>query len=118
MLIQCDESVYRTSVKYVYNKKGQKCGCVVGIAHPDYSKPLIGVSRCKLNDDTFSKKRAVELAVNRAKAWAGDDLDSKLNKHFSKCKNLELQIKFCNAIDFVSKMLSGKITEYKDFPVG
>lgn len=108
-------------VKYVYEDeilKDKRIGCVVGLKPNGSSEHKIGLSRCKLNEDSFRKDTARKLAVGRALAWSDTKnlTDVYINKYFKDCKNLELQIKFANAIDFVNKMLDNKGSEYTPFP--
>lgn len=102
-------------IKYVYNRKGQKYGCVVGSIEDDILR--IGISRCNLKIDDFSKKKAVYLAFKRAYAWGKfvkEDWDKVIlnhpgNKHvvsyLDKVVSHEDEDKFMSAIDFVLKGL-------------
>ena len=53
----------KQSIKYVYDEKGRKYGCVVGLKHvlgQDDNRIIVGVSRCKLSEENLNRKKARE----------------------------------------------------------
>lgn len=109
----------RESIKYIYDVKGRKYGCVVALRQSDNSPPMIGISRCNMKEDNFSKKKAVKLAKERALKWgyvtvASDAPPSDWfpNNHISKYlqgfSNVHEEFKFMEAIEFVIKRTKPK----------
>lgn len=114
----------KQSIKYVYDEKGRKYGVVVGLHISENTFPLIGVARCNMKADNFSKKKAVELAKARALKWGHVKVnpdpivlnDYKIyewdNEHLSKYlngfTNGNEETKFMKAIDFVIEKIQPK----------
>lgn len=107
----------REVIKYVYDGKDRKYGCVVALHISENTLPLVGIARCNMKADNFSKKKAVELAKARAMKWGyvkvnpdpivlNDEKiyewdNSHLSGYLEKFTNGSEEIKFMNAIDYV-----------------
>lgn len=103
----------RESIKYVYDSKGRRYGCVVGIKENADSLDMIGISRCKLSEDDFCKKKAVALARERAIKW--NKRDGSEAGHYCRMYDYLLKFqyngvneeeKFHEAIRFVKETLN------------
>lgn len=113
--------IMKQSIKYVYDEKGRRYGCVVGLKQvfgPDDNRIVIGVSRCKLSEEKFNRKKALELAKDRAIKWALKETKYEIpyfyiqhylaNFKYNGVNNLK---KFEDAIEFVTFMLDKKPKE-------
>lgn len=107
----------KEAIKYVYDSKDRKYGCVVALHISEGTLPLVGIARCNMKADNFSKKKAVELAKARAMKWGYVKVnpgpiilnqetiyewDSKhLSDYLERFTNGSEEIKFMKAIDYV-----------------
>lgn len=109
----------KISINYIKNKKGKKYGVAVAILLPEQELPNVGLARCNMKVDNFSKKRAVELATDRALKWGIMSIASHpasypdwnnhhIEDYLQEFISTKEEFKFMQAIDFVIREVTSK----------